>query len=65
MSDYAVVVWAVIDRDGEVVGAYTNRISAARRCDYLDADKERVGTFGPYGMVRCEGRILARGGKKA
>jgi hypothetical protein len=52
--DENVLIWAVVDAGGNVVGAYTNRVSAARRCDYLDSD-ERFKQFGPYAMVRCVG----------
>ena len=42
-----VIIWAVIDRDGNVVGAYTNRLSAVKRVVYLD-DKEKFDIRNKY-----------------
>ena len=55
MSVRAVVTWAVVDKDGDVVGAYTNRVSASRRADYLEASEGRIARQSPYTVVRCEG----------
>ena len=56
-----ICVWAVVDREGEVVGAYMNRVSAARRCDYLDSrfEESKVKEFAPYTMVRCVGEVVS------
>lgn len=49
-----ITIWAVIDNEKEVIGAYTNRVSAARRVEYLNETMKR---FAPYDMVRCTANL--------
>lgn len=53
-----VAVWAVVDATGEIVGAYTNRLSAWRRVEYLDSwasQQPKAKGVAPFFVVRCVG----------